>query len=345
METTTSLPSRDIPLASLRLEHGAWVNPRKKSGLSDKEIEELAEDIKVRGIQVPILVQKVLLNGESIDVVLDGQRRYLAGKKAGLKVVPAVDKTEEPIELTAKEADGLLLDTVSIAQHRAGLSSPELVAVAKRLRDHDHTMFDIGQSIGKSETWVSKMLKAYDKANPVVTGKWEAGKITDEQFKELATLKVADQTEGLQKAMTARESGDAAGARHVVKEMKEKAAEKTKAKASKKDAKDAARVVRGPQLDLIDKDPPKKIVKPGPAVLDDIVHQAHKRPPTSDYVKGQVDMARYVLGQMSADDFKKPWHAWLARVAGHAKVKAPKRERHRGGKARKGKKAAKKSKR
>ena len=338
----SSLPSRDVLVSSLRLEHGAWINPRKKTGLTDKDIEELAADLKERGVQVPLIVQRVLVNGEPVDVVLEGQRRVLAAKKAGLKTVPVVDKNPDPIELSVKEADALLLDMLAVSEHREGLASPELVAVAKRLRDHDHTMLDIGRAIGKSETWVSKMLKALDKASPDLLLKWETGKITDEQFKDLAALKPSDQGEGVKKALEAREAGDAAGARAAVKELKEK----TTAKAAKKDAKKGAPVVRGPQEEMWkDKggDDKPKIVKPSPAVLDDIVSQAQKRPPTSDYVKGLVDMARYALGEMTADNFKKPWHAWLARVAGVVKAKSARAPRKPGGKARKGdKKAAKK---
>jgi hypothetical protein len=129
-----------------------------------------------------------------------------------------------------------------------------------------------------------------------------------------------------------------------VKELKEKTTAKAQKKA--KEAKGGKPLVRGPQEEMWkDKgDAKPKIVKPSDAVLDDIVSQADKRPPTSDYVKGLVDMARYKIGQITADDFKKPWHAWLARVAGVVKAKSARRERKPGGKARKGGKASKKSK-
>lgn len=320
------LTSREVPLHLLRREHGAWHNPRTQSGLSDKDLDALADDILARGLQDPLTVQRVLVNGESVDVVTDGQRRELAlerlvkrGKIKSDFLVKVVDRTEEPIDLTIDEADKILLDMLATQVQRKELSSYELVMAAETLRKRNRTMEDVADAIGMSSTWVSKMLKALGNASPILLLKWQKGQITDEQFKDLASLKdMSEQEEGAAEAIEAKKAGSPRGeARAAVKERKERA-EKSKRVTN---GHNKEKIVKGPQAELFSEG--KKTPKPpSKAVLEEIVAMADKKPPTSDYVKGIVDAVNWQLGKMTDEDFRKPWKQYLARVEGKVAKKA-----------------------
>lgn len=322
------LTSREIPLHSLRVEHGAWKNPRTISGLSDKDIDALADDILARGLQDPLTVQRVIVNGDTVSVVTDGQRRELAlerlvkrGKIKSDFLVKVVDRTEEPIDLTIDEADKILLDMLAAQVQRKELSSYELVMAAETLRKRGRTIEDVASAVGMSATWVSKMLKAIGNASPILVLKWQKGQITDEQFKELASLKdMSDQEDGAAEAIEAKKTGGAGEARAAVKERKERA-EKTK-RVTNGHNKEQPKVVKGPQAELFSGDKKPQPKPPSKAVLEEISAMADKKPPTSDYVKGIVDAINWQLGNLTDEDFRKPWKQYLARVEGKVAKKA-----------------------
>jgi hypothetical protein len=219
--------ARFVKLSDLRLEHKHWVNPRIKSGLDVESLAELGADIKLRKIQVPLLVQKVVMpHGMPFNLVLEGQRRVLAGREVLDKdeLIPVIDRTPEPVELTPEVSDKLLLDMLAVAVNREGLSSFELSEAASRLRDRDRTLADISKAIGKSESWISKILKARQGATPKLMLQWRKGEITDEQFKDLAEVKNhTEQEEKAKGVVEARKSGDLGEARIRAKEVKETA--------------------------------------------------------------------------------------------------------------------------
>lgn len=63
-----------------------------KNIIYDKDaINELAEDIKKRGLVMPISVHR---DGETFSII-SGSRRFIACKLAGLKEVPVIIKTYE----------------------------------------------------------------------------------------------------------------------------------------------------------------------------------------------------------------------------------------------------------
>lgn len=322
------LTSREVPLHALRIEHGAWHNPRTQSGLTDKDLDALADDILERGLQDPLTVQRVLVNGEPVDVVTDGQRRELAlerlvkrGKIKSDFLVKVVDRTEEAIELTIDEADKILLDMLAAQVQRKELSSYELVMAAETLRKRNRTMEDVADAIGMSSTWVSKMLKALGTASPVLMLQWKKGSITDEQFKELASLKdMTEQEDGAAEVVAAKRAGNAGEARAAVKERKERAdrAEKSKHVTN---GHNKEKIVKGPQAELFS-DGKKMPKPPSKAVLEEISAMADKKPPTSDYVKGIVDAVNWQLGKTTDEEFRTPWKKYLARVEGKVAKKA-----------------------
>lgn len=334
MSTATPISvitARNVPLSALWIEAPHWNNPRQDSGLSDADIASMGASIKAKGIIDPLKVQRILVNGEVRDLVIDGQRRVRGAKEVLPKhyPIPVVDIEEEPIELTPEKGDELMLKALTTLE-REGLSSFELSAVAERMKARGKTGEHIAAAIGKSASWVSKILKARSTAAPRLMLDWRKGKITDEQFKELAEVKgEAEQAEAAREVVDARKSGDKAEARVRAKEIKETARAAVKPNGTTGHVNGAHRpppVVAGPQLDLLDKDkggrggadakkpaPPKMTSR---AALEDLVGMAERRPPVADYVKGIVDCARYALGTLDPTKFAKSWHQYLARIEG-----------------------------
>lgn len=347
---TAIVATRFVPLRDLTLDHKNWVNPRLVTGLNDEAITELGNDIKARGIQIPLVVQKVIgKHGDYTNLVLEGQRRVLAALETLSKdaEIPVVDRTVEPIDLTPDAADALMLDMLAVATKREGLSSFELSEVASRLRDRGRTLVDIGKAIGRDESWVSKFLSARKTADPKLISRWRKGDITDEQFKDLASIKAPEkQAEALKETIKARESGDSTEARLRAKELAEqfKREEKGNGKlpatngvnghhAAPAPAPTPVRAVTGDQEDLFTsaKKPDAKADKPEtPAVkivvkaplIEEMIAMADKRPPTADYVKGVMDCARLMVGEIEMSDFSKAWHVYVARMSGKTAKKA-----------------------
>lgn len=333
--------TREVTLASLRLEHPHWLNPRQFTGLDDKSIQEFGKEIKERGVLDPVTVQKVIgLNGVPYDLVVDGQRRV----RAALEVLPkthkieVIDRSDKAIELTWDESDEIMLEVLAMGQHRKGLSSYELSEVAERMRNRDRKIVDIAKAVGRDESWVSKILKARSTAAPKLMLAWRKGEVTDEQFKELAALKTSEkQEEAAADVIDTRKSGNKAEARTKLKELTEKYKQEER-KAKKSDTpvktnghKPVTPADGGEQVEMWKAPPPvvekKKSTLTPRHVLEEMVALADKRAPTSDYVKGLMDGVRYALGDLEANDFGKSWRQYLARIGGTAKVKHPKKSR------------------
>jgi hypothetical protein len=230
-----------------------------------------------------------------------------------------------------------------------------------------YTFAQIAQRIGRSPSWVSKIFGARDKASPKLLLRWRKGEITEENFKDLAVGVADEEQDQAAEDVTAeRQAGDKATARVSAKEkaaIAKQAARDTKAKAkADKEAKIAAekaakraereakaaskKAVRGPEAELSlspkaqpttsepDKadTPPKpaKATKPKPlqfAVIEDLVAEAKKHPPTHDLVKGIMFGIQVASGLLDMETLPKPWHAYILRLSGAKPVKASKKAR------------------
>jgi hypothetical protein len=330
---------RFVAKKALHIEHGLWRNPRKFTGLDEESLSELAasislqtkssEEATIAGIEDPLKVVMIQTQVGIINLVIDGQRRFMAIErtygKDGEVLVPVIDLEPEPIDALTKERvreyTKLALLTVGT---RKGLSSPELVESAVSLREAGDTLSVIAKIIGRSESWVSKMLKAMDTASPQLALKWRTGHVTDEQFKDLASQKdPVKQKAAVAAVVQARESGDKSASRVIAKEQKElqKAAEvkpKSTAPAGAKVREARKNNKREPEQTSMPTAPPRK--PPSMAVVEDVLSMAVQHPPTSDYVKGIMDGIKWDRGMFDAADFGKAWHAYLIHVKGGGKV-------------------------
>src|SRR5689334_988458 len=90
--TRTILTS--VPLSSL---HANPEQPRRH--FDPTALEELAASMKVRGILQPIIVKR---DGDTF-MIMAGERRFRAAQMAGLKVVPALVRDDNPMEVAIIE--------------------------------------------------------------------------------------------------------------------------------------------------------------------------------------------------------------------------------------------------
>lgn len=355
LQTATPLTA---PLGTLHLEHACWANPR--TIIDDDKLAELGVSIKENGILTPLHVARVMVNGDLIHLVLDGQRRVLAGSRVLAKnhPVPIIYAWPTVIEqLTWEVSDQLLALALDIGNRREGLSSYELVETAERLKGRGKTGAQIARSLNRSESWVSKMLKARLSATPKLLASWRRGDVSDEQFKDLAVEKRPEVQEEATKAVAAaRKSGDKGEARMKAKETGATAKQRT---AGPKEAPEPAKpapttkattngvrvvtpAVSGPQAELPVVVPPKKPQMVSRVVLEDMVGLTAKVPPVHDYVRGIFDAVQYVLGEMDPAKFGKPWHQYIARLEGKPRPEKAKAKALRSARAARAAKKAKK---
>jgi ParB-like chromosome segregation protein Spo0J len=207
------------PYGELKLTSEDFQNPRilNRSGLSKKDLRELALDIARRGLLYPLLV-------DADGLIIGGQRRYLA---IGLILTEEgcllghVDE-HDAYALAARcrefQRDGIPvrriegdLDAAATALadnlHRADLSSFE---VAERLAAFNSdeggpTGAELARRIGKSKTYVSRMLKAWRGASPALKRAWSAGTIAYDTVKQIAELPTAEQPAAVARAERALE--------------------------------------------------------------------------------------------------------------------------------------------
>jgi len=146
--STSSIPKprfEYIPINKIELKPGEF-NVRRRD--VEKEIEELATNIKQYGILQPIVVNKI---GEKY-VPIAGQRRVKAAEKAGLKEIPAIiyenlDR-RQAIEISLSE-------TI----HRVEVTDVDLMDAVTSLYERYGSVKAVAQLLGKSESWVRKYLK------------------------------------------------------------------------------------------------------------------------------------------------------------------------------------------
>jgi ParB-like chromosome segregation protein Spo0J len=225
--TTTEMKLRKVPYEELTLgtELG-FVNPRTVTGLSNKEIAELASSIEAEGLKDELVVWPYEKDKVTYNIVLRGQRRYLAigkllvegkanGLGEGIPVKPVHCSSMAEAEIEA------LVDVV----HGAGLSTPEQAEALERLKASGLTQKEVAKKLGKSETWVSRIGGAYHKAVPELREAWRMGKVPDESAKGLAEVPREHQAEAVKEFLDTRGDGkreDKAKARAKVAKETEK---------------------------------------------------------------------------------------------------------------------------
>ncbi len=120
-------------------------NPQQPRRHFDPErLADLAASIRERGILQPLIVKR---NGDTY-MIMAGERRYRAAQLAGLEVVPALIREDDPLEIAMIE--NLQRENLSPLEEAEGLG-----ALADR---YGYTHEALAELIGKSRPYVSNTL-------------------------------------------------------------------------------------------------------------------------------------------------------------------------------------------
>lgn len=121
------------------------------AGTEDASIEDLAENIREKGLLHPIIVRK---SPSGRYELIAGQRRYLACKKLGMRKIRANIRDVDDIEaVEISLAEGL---------HQAKVNPIDKAKAFKILIDHYKDPSEVGKKIGASATTVKKYLSLLD---------------------------------------------------------------------------------------------------------------------------------------------------------------------------------------
>ena len=129
--------------------------PRKN--FDDASLLELTNSIRVHGIISPIILVPV----GSRYMIISGERRYRAAKKAGLMTVPAIVRN-----YTQKQ-----IDEISLIENlqREDLNPIETaIAIKKLMNEYKYTQEEVADRIGKSRPAVANTLRLLALTQPVI---------------------------------------------------------------------------------------------------------------------------------------------------------------------------------
>ncbi|GAB3630492.1 chromosome partitioning protein ParB [Pandoraea terrae] len=157
-EITAAVAAETAPavLALSRLQPGKY-QPRTR--MDEGALQELAASIRAQGLMQPILVRPV--NGEHYEIIA-GERRFRAARIAGLSEVPVLVK-DVPDEAAAAMA---LIENIQ----REDLNPlEEAHGIQRLLDDFKFTHEQAAESVGRSRSAVSNLLRLLNLAQPVQT--------------------------------------------------------------------------------------------------------------------------------------------------------------------------------
>ena len=214
----TGLPS------SLPLEQMVAGQYQPRTRMDEGALYELAESIKAQGIMQPILVRQLAKGPDAGKYeIIAGERRFRASKLAGLESVPVLVR-DVPDEAAAAMA---LIENIQ----REDLNPlEEAQGLARLVNEFGLTHEQAAQSVGRSRSAASNLLRLLNLAEPVQT-MLMAGDIDMGHARALLALDKAQQiTAGNQIAARKLSVRDAEG---LVKKMADEASGATAAKAKK----------------------------------------------------------------------------------------------------------------
>lgn len=122
--------------------------PRKH--FEETSLMELSESIKEHGIIQPILVTREK-NGSDF-VIVAGERRWRAAKKAGLKEVPVV-------EMSLSDKETMEISLIENIQRQDLNSIEEAMAYKRLIDDFDMTQQELSRQVGKSRVAITNTLR------------------------------------------------------------------------------------------------------------------------------------------------------------------------------------------
>lgn len=142
-----------IPLSDIMLSPS---NPRRM--LNERKLEELAADIKRRGVQEPILIRP-FTEGERKFQVVFGERRYRASEKAGKETVPSIVRplTDEQV-LDLQIVENLQREDLHPLDEAEAFQRLYVLAQREN-KNHDESVVFVATKVSKKPADIEKSLK------------------------------------------------------------------------------------------------------------------------------------------------------------------------------------------
>jgi ParB family chromosome partitioning protein len=131
--------------------------PRKR--MDEGALYELAESIKSQGVMQPILVRKIAGGGYEI---IAGERRFRAAKLAGLTEVPVLVR-----DVSDQNAAAMAL--IENMQREDLNPLEEAIGLQRLIKEFGLTHEQAAQSVGRSRSAASNLLRLLNLAEPVQT--------------------------------------------------------------------------------------------------------------------------------------------------------------------------------
>jgi len=128
--------------------------PRKALG----DLRELSDSIKEKGVLEPLLVRFV--PREDCYYIISGERRYHAGRAAGLRELPCIEKI-------ADDAETLELALIENLQRKDLTPFEEAEGLHRLAAQFDYTHDDIARKIGKARSSVTESLSLRNIPEPM----------------------------------------------------------------------------------------------------------------------------------------------------------------------------------
>ncbi|CAH2802723.1 MAG: Chromosome (plasmid) partitioning protein ParB [uncultured Caballeronia sp.] len=158
LDITEAVRNEGLP-SVLRLDSMQAGKYQPRTRMDEGALQELAASIRAQGVMQPILVRSI---GDDRYEIIAGERRFRAAKLAGLEEVPVLVKNV-PDQAAAAMA---LIENIQ----REDLNPLEEAQGIQRLLDEfDFTHEQAAESVGRSRSAVSNLLRLLNLAMPVQT--------------------------------------------------------------------------------------------------------------------------------------------------------------------------------
>lgn len=185
VEEAAAVAASDVP-STLPVTEMVAGQYQPRTRMDEGALYELAESIKAQGIMQPILVRK-LSKGDNAGKyeIIAGERRFRASKIAGLDTVPVLVR-DVPDEAAAAMA---LIENIQ----REDLNPlEEAQGLARLVKEFNYTHEQAAQSVGRSRSAASNLLRLLNLAEPVQT-MLMAGDVDMGHARALLALEKAEQ--------------------------------------------------------------------------------------------------------------------------------------------------------
>ncbi len=152
--------------------------PREE--FNKKELEELSESIKEKGVIQPILVRQV----EDKYEIIAGERRFLAAKMAGLNSIPAIVRN-----ISDRESAEIAL--IENLQRKDLNPIEEAFAYKNLIEKFNYTQEEVAKNISKDRATVSNTLRLLNLPKEIID-MLKKGEITAGHARAILSLKDED---------------------------------------------------------------------------------------------------------------------------------------------------------